>query len=259
MSVYAMVWVKKYAPTINSTEMCILYALADRANDDGRGCWPYYATLADESRCSVPTVKRHIKALEDRGLIVRGDQSQVADYPPDKRPVVWDLNMSLRREKAAYQSDTPGERGINGDKARYQTEQSEVSTVTKRGITGDTHNLPTTIHTTSLQPTNDESAFDEWWEHYPKKVGKGQARKAYTTALKKVDAGTLMEKLEQFKVHHEKLGTHRRYIPNASTWLNGERWDDELIYADGERTPSVDEVLSWNVTPSMNENQEVPF
>lgn len=259
MSVYAMVWVKKYAPTINSTEMCILYALADRANDDGRGCWPYYATLADESRCSVPTVKRHIKALEDRGLIVRGDQSQVADYPPDKRPVVWDLNMGLRREKAAYQSDTPGGRGINGDKAGYQTEQSEVSTVTKRGITGDTHNLPITTHTTSLQPTNDHSAFDEWWEHYPKKVGKGQARTAFRRALKKVDLGTLMDGTRQLAAHHQQAGTDKKFIPNPSTWLNGERWDDELIPFDGERTPSVDEVLSWNVTHSMNENQEVPF
>ena len=106
---------------------------------------------------------------------------------------------------------------------------------------------------------DDRDPFDEWWEHYPKKVGKGQARTAFRRALKKVDLDTLTEGTRQLAAHHQQAGTDKRYIPNASTWLNGERWDDELIPVNGERTPSVDEVLSWNVTPSMNENKEVPF
>ena len=109
------------------------------------------------------------------------------------------------------------------------------------------------------EPSVQNDRFDDFWTTYPKKVGKGQARKAYATAVKKVDSGTLMEKLELFKSHHQKLGTDKRYIPNASTWLNGERWDDELIESTSDAAPSVDEVLSWNVAHSMNEKQEVPF
>ena len=101
--------------------------------------------------------------------------------------------------------------------------------------------------------------FDDFWDAYPKKVGKGQARKAYTTAVKKVDGGTLMEKLELFKAHHEKLGTDKRYIPNASTWLNGERWDDELIESTNDSAPSLDEVLSWDVSFDNREKEEMPF
>lgn len=98
MSIEAMKWVKNDAPTSNSTEMCVLYALATRVNDDGTGCILYYEALADEARCSLPTVKRHIKRLEDRGLILRGDQGMVSRYPAYRRPVVWDLNMTLRRD-----------------------------------------------------------------------------------------------------------------------------------------------------------------
>ena len=101
--------------------------------------------------------------------------------------------------------------------------------------------------------------FDDFWDAYPKKVGKGQARKAYTTAVKKVDGGTLMEKLELFKAHHEKLGTDKRYIPNASTWLNGERWDDELIESTSDAAPSLDEVLSWDVSFDDRVKEEMPF
>lgn len=111
-----------------------------------------------------------------------------------------------------------------------------------------------------IVPQGDErDPFDEWWEHYPKKVGKGQARTAFRRALRKVDLDTLTEGARQLAAHHQQAGTDKKFIPNPSTWLNGERWDDELLPVDGERTPSVDEVLSWDVTPSMNEDQEVPF
>lgn len=166
MSIEAMIWVRKHAPTINVTEMCILYSLADRANDDGTGCWPFYETIADESRCSVQTVKRHIKKLEERGLVVRGNQNLANSYPKYRRPVVWNLNMSLRREpkkveeKAGYQSDTPPERGINGDKVRYQPEQSEVSNETKRGITVELHNHPLTTQEPSNNPPTPAGASD---------------------------------------------------------------------------------------------------
>ena len=106
---------------------------------------------------------------------------------------------------------------------------------------------------------DDHDPFDEWWEHYPKKVGKGQARTAFRRALKKIDIDTLMDGTRQLAEHHQQAGTDKKFIPNPSTWLNGERWDDEMIPVNGERTPSVDEVLSWNVTHSMNENREVPF
>ena len=123
MSLEASTWVRKHAPTKNPTEQVILMMLADRANDDGTGAWPYYARLAEESRCSLPTVKRVIRELEDRGLIKRGDQSKVAGFPNDRKPVVWDLNMSLDRQKSTRcQNDTPlngDERGIRFDRTRY--------------------------------------------------------------------------------------------------------------------------------------------
>lgn len=84
MSIKAFRWVKGEAPTNSTMEMCILYALAERADDDGTGPWPGYATLADEARCSRRTAMRHISNLESRGLIVREGQKMVAIYPADR-------------------------------------------------------------------------------------------------------------------------------------------------------------------------------
>lgn len=249
MSIEAMIWVKNHAPTTNSTEMCILYALADRANDDGTGCWPYYETLADEARCSLPTVKRHIKKLEERGLIVRGDQSQVSRYPAHVRPVVWDLNMTLRRDAERVkketknkqcQNDTAQKSGINDDKERYQTEQGEVSTVTKRGITGDTHNLHTTPQQPLSNPPAHQSAdadaprvddiaseFDQWWKVVPRKKAKGDARNAFKAARKIASLDELIDGMTRSIRRWEAEGRDASKIPYPATWLRAESWDDE--------------------------------
>ena len=67
--------------------------------------------------------------------------------------------------------------------------------------------------------------FEDWWQHYPKKTGKGQARNAYRGAVKKVTYEELIEAADRFS--QQSQHTEKQYIPHASTWLNGERWLDE--------------------------------
>jgi hypothetical protein len=68
--------------------------------------------------------------------------------------------------------------------------------------------------------------FDQLWEMYPRKVGKGQARKAYVTASKKIDFFDLLPKLEAYVSTLD--GKDKQYMPHLATWLNGERWADEV-------------------------------
>lgn len=69
--------------------------------------------------------------------------------------------------------------------------------------------------------------FDAWWAQWPKKVAKAAALKAYKTALKKTDALTLGQSAAAFIAAEKRKGTAIEYIPNASTWLNQERWEDD--------------------------------
>jgi len=80
-----------------------------------------------------------------------------------------------------------------------------------------------------------DAAFDIFWAAYPRRVAKGAARKAWDKAVKKAAAGTIMLALEKQKA----LGVFNVepcYIPHPSTWLNQERWDDEV--AQGRATAS---------------------
>ncbi|EEL0173364.1 helix-turn-helix domain-containing protein [Salmonella enterica] len=54
----------------NPLRKLVLIKLADNANDEGE-CWPSYQHIADQCEVSRSTVKIHIRALEDMGLLKR--------------------------------------------------------------------------------------------------------------------------------------------------------------------------------------------
>ena len=72
-----------------------------------------------------------------------------------------------------------------------------------------------------------EADFEEWYQLYPHKVGRGQALKAYRSARKKTGKGELLESVKRFAAAKARDGTEKRFIPHPATWLNGERWADE--------------------------------
>jgi len=78
----------------------------------------------------------------------------------------------------------------------------------------------------SLNPpiNNRHSAlFDAFWKAYPRKVGKGAAQKAWAVAVRKADPDRIIEGVERYPWPDDPA-----FVPHASTWLNGQRWEDEL-------------------------------
>jgi hypothetical protein len=67
--------------------------------------------------------------------------------------------------------------------------------------------------------------FPEWYLAYPKHIGRGQAERAYRSALKKADSEVLRVAVQKFAA--ASAGKDPQFIPNPATWLNGERWLDE--------------------------------
>lgn len=91
------------------------------------------------------------------------------------------------------------------------------------------------------------TAFETWWKHYPRKVGKGQARKAYQTALTKTDERQLLAAADQLADHHKRAGTETRFIPHPATWLNGERWGDDLEPPSQANTVTDGDGTTWDL------------
>lgn len=81
--------------------------------------------------------------------------------------------------------------------------------------------------------------FEDWWAIYPRKVGKGAARKAWKRLKCDLFAAEMIEKL-QVQVDLQYAHTEKQFIPHPTTYLNQERWEDEVE----DRRPSKQEVSS---------------
>jgi hypothetical protein len=90
-----------------------------------------------------------------------------------------------------------------------------------------------------IEPGSDEDPdFCAFWIAYPKHTAKGQARKTWKTLVTKkhIDPKTLILAAERYR-DDPRRPQDRQYVPNPSTWLNGEYWleqqDDDRDDDDG--------------------------
>lgn len=202
----------------------ILILLADRADED-HSCWPSQARLAEESEQSVATVRRHLRVLEDRGL-VRTERRMV---PGQKRATNrYVLAVDGVRADGAEGGVAP----VSAAQDERQTGQveSDLPLIPDDLPLNLAHIYRSPVSAEpSVEPSGKEpsSAFDQFWAAYPRKIGKGQARRAFTAATKGRDPMVLVVAAVEFRQWTEIERTDMQFVPHPATWLNGERWLDE--------------------------------
>ena len=70
--------------------------------------------------------------------------------------------------------------------------------------------------------------FDEFWKHYPRKVSKPNALKAWL----KVKPDDELTKTIISAISKQNLSAREeQFIPHPASWLNGKRWEDEVKVA----------------------------
>ena len=183
----------------------VLYWIADHHNSETGACFPSLSKLADECEMSKRAVQGHIDTLSQAGLIQRLQRSRTNGSQTSN-------GYSLNLTKQPWQNLPPP--------------LAESATPPWQNLPA--HNLVTNNlgKLTSKNTAISEELFEDLWSIYKKKVGKGQARKAYTAALRKVEHDKIHLALVEYV--RSTQGDDKKYLPHLSTWLNGERWDDEL-------------------------------
>ncbi len=228
-----MTWVWDHSHAKGIARM-VLLALADIAGEDGV-CWPAVTTIAHKcGGISERSVRRHMKDLVALGELAAttrpGSTTLYRVLTPTTRPRT-DCHPSL--------DATPD----TGDRTPRTDSHPGQSVTPDTAVTPPRTQLcpggpdiavsdepPITINEPSHTPaptarTNGDDGFDSWWSHYPRKVDKGHARKAYRSALKRATADDLLAGVQQFA--ETARSREPRFVPHAATWLNGDRWTDE--------------------------------
>ena len=82
-------------------------------------------------------------------------------------------------------------------------------------------------------------SFDDFWALYPRRVARKHAAKMWSR-LSDEDAWKALDAIKEWrKVWADK---DPEYIPHAGSWLNGERWTDELPKTNGNGQRKFDPV-----------------
>ena len=185
----------------------VLYWLADHHNGETGKCFPSLARLCKVTEMGKTALVGHLDTLEKLGLIER-----LRKYDDNGAFKSTDYVLTLKDDTLVRNTDNPC-----SDFTPPLVRNANTNLVS--------NNLGSKPYTSSK---DDEVNyyFDQLWEMYPRKVGKGQARKAYVAASKKIDFFDLLPKLEAYVATLD--GKDKQYMPHLATWLNGERWADEV-------------------------------
>lgn len=106
--------------------------------------------------------------------------------------------------------------------------QKENDSLSSNTIKQDTKNKAIKKQNKELNELQ-EKQFDKFWQAYPKKVSKKQAQKSW----KKINPSLelfekILKALEMVKQTEQWKKDNGKFIPYPATWLNQERWTDEI-------------------------------
>jgi hypothetical protein len=117
--------------------------------------------------------------------------------------------------------------------------------INKNRNTNTNTNTNTNIHTPPTPSKEWDELFELFWQAYPKKVGKGYAKKLFDK-LKPSDE-LVEQMIRAIEAQKQSIDWKRdggQYIPHPSTWLNQGRWEDSLTKVDDHG--SYEEAEEWN-------------
>ncbi|MCP5263635.1 MAG: hypothetical protein H6929_19980 [Rhodoferax sp.] len=191
------------------TELLMLVVLADYSDDEGNS-YPAVASLARKCRMSTRNARFILVALQRSGelrVIQNGGPNGCNRY----RIVLSALGV--------------------GEPLKPASPLKRASALKPTSATPEA-GFPLPLKPTSAEPSLNRQRtvnghFGQFWPAYPRKVKKKEALKAFEKINPTPEL--LNQMLAALRLQVKALNwTGDRYTPHASTWLNGERWLDEL-------------------------------
>jgi len=195
----------------SKTELLCLLALADHANDDGY-CWPSVKTVARKCRISERQCQRLLATLESKGDFARQDR----------------IGTTIFQLSDRFVKCRGGDTHVTGG-------------VTPMSPGGDIAMSPESSRNHQEKPSEDillnSQLCEKLYSLYPRHIGRANALRAISQALKKVSAADLLAAVERYaaavKTWPDK---DRAFVPHPATWFNQERWlDDRKEWQRGTR------------------------
>lgn len=116
--------------------------------------------------------------------------------------------------------------------AKWDFFQADEKKVRRQRDSDETHTLSKNVKNVKKEEyildQNAVADFKTFWQAYPKKIGKGNAEKAWNKLHP--DSALLVAMLDALEWQKQTSQWQKesgQFIPHPATWLNGHRWQDE--------------------------------
>lgn len=235
---------------IGNGRALLLYSiLLSYANQTGRA-HPSRETLAKHMGVkSTRTVDAALKDLEQLGLVStfhrwhNEDRSRVAlqaddvyKYQTSNGYILYDWAQRKPAHGGRTNVTPPGTqssppRGYDVAHKQEPVEQEPVEVKDLRASDDAQQrndvDLFAAADTPKPQQPDLDAEFEQWWQHVPRKKSKGDARKAFRAARKRVPLQVLVDGMDASVAQWQREGRPADKVPYPATWLRGEGWEDQ--------------------------------
>ncbi len=185
----------------------------------------YFARLF---KVTPETISRLIKNLKDKGYI-----RVIINYKKNSKEVLSRIikinNQLLPSSQKENSNNISMETGIDKNINRYcQNNQESIDKNVKENNTRNNINTPYIPH--RERDNGYLKKFEKFWESYPKKQNKKKVESWFKRNNPNEELmEVILTKLELFKKTEQWQKNNMQFVPMPTTWLNGRRWEDEII------------------------------
>lgn len=162
------------------------------------------------------------------------DNKDVVNYEKNSQKLCKNFTVNYEKishNKNIYKNNNKNIYAHSENEQVYNHEddkQKENDSLSSNTIKQDTKNKAIKKQNKELNELQ-EKQFDKFWQAYPKKVSKKEAQKSW----KKINPSLelfekILKALEMVKQTEQWKKDNGKYVPYPATWLNQERWTDEI-------------------------------
>jgi hypothetical protein len=157
-----------------------------------------------------------LKRLEKLRMVALNENGTIEIINWDKRQ---EHNLTVAERVAKSRANKKCNENVTIDVTSVTTEENRK----EENREEESNTCPTPLGT--AKDTEKENAFNAFWESYPRKDNKKTSKTRFMNLSPKLYP-KIMEALEVHK--RSRQWQSPEYIPQPSTWLNQQRWEDEV-------------------------------
>lgn len=162
-------------------------------------------------------------------LIERDEGWYVHDFA-EHQETKADIEARRERNKIAGQKGGLAKAKRTGKRGAKQPAKQPVSDVVSENVARvrvrETQQLTTDVVSYATPSRDCPTRFEDFWASYPRRRDRRKAEKAFTNALRRADADTIIAGADRYTTDPNRAEQFTKY---AEGWLNGDGWLDEAL------------------------------